>query len=139
VEQKVGLTTREKPAATKPGVLRRITNIATNQLATTTAKPKVSSTATTLTLVKPTLRVRPSILQPKPKEEVKQEPNQEQGSVVIARPIFDVSSFTQAEIKALDLLDSRDRKDSLSVAEYVKDIYQYLRDLEVIFLSFSTL
>jgi hypothetical protein len=129
VEQKAGLTTREKPAATKPGVLRRITNIATNQLGSTAAKPRVSSTVTTLTSVKPILRVRPSILQPKLKEEIKQEPaKEEQGSVLI-------STFTQAEIKALDLLDSRDKKDSLSVAEYVKDIYQYLRDLEVYFLS----
>jgi hypothetical protein len=136
VEQKVGLTTREKPAATatKPGVLRRITNIATNQLGTTAVvKPKVSSS--TLTTAKPSLRVRPSLLQSKPKAEVKQEPKEEPTSVVIAKPIFDVTSFTQAEINALELIDSRDRKDTLSVAEYVKDIYQYLRDLEVYVFS----
>lgn len=133
VEPKAGLTAREKPAAAKPGVLRRITNIATNQLGTTAIKPKVSSAPTSLAAApKPSLRARPSVLQSKPKEEVKQEPpRQEQALVVTSRPIFDVSSFTQAEIHALDLLDNRDRKDSMSVAEYVKDIYQYLRDLEV--------
>ncbi|XP_059474143.1 G2/mitotic-specific cyclin-B2-like [Neocloeon triangulifer] len=117
-EQKpAGLSVREKPAAAKPGILRRVTNIMTNQAVPQT-KPKVS-----LAAPKPVVRVKPSILQVKPKEEAPK--------VESTKNKPDFSGFSNEQIKQLEKLDTRDRDNAQNAADYVGDIYSYLRELEV--------
>jgi len=130
VEQRAGLSARDKPVAAKPGVLRRITNIVSNPQGTTSAavKPKVTSTVTSLVAPRPILKAKPSIMQAKAKEEAKQKAPKPELAPAAVKPTFD---FTEDQINTIELIDSRDRSNAVNAAEYVKDIYNYLSDLEV--------
>ncbi|XP_065340429.1 G2/mitotic-specific cyclin-B2-like [Cloeon dipterum] len=126
VDQKTGLTVRDKQVpptngTTKPCVIRRVANIVSAPNAQQ-AKPKVS-----LAAPKPQIAVKPTV-RPKPAA-----PKKQPGKVEVLGSQPDLSCFSQEEIAKFESLNIADFDDAQLVADYVKDIYSYMRQLEAVY------
>ncbi|XP_065333768.1 G2/mitotic-specific cyclin-B2-like [Cloeon dipterum] len=124
-EQKTNVRGKQVPltaGTTKPGVIRRITNIVSAPNAQQ-AKPKAAPKPQA---VKPAVR-------PKPAAPVTVKLKDQSDKVVALSSKPDLTSFSQEEIANLENQNKADFNDAQNVAHYVKDIYLYMRQLEAVY------